>query len=108
MHNKKMNPGSSKTRFTARRITEKTVEQIQLPINPESILLDPPRKGPAEGVIAALCKRHPKKVLHIHCGVDQIPDAVSQWQKGGYKVRRIVPLDMFPGSASLEVLTLLG
>jgi tRNA/tmRNA/rRNA uracil-C5-methylase (TrmA/RlmC/RlmD family) len=107
MHNKKMNPGSNKTRFMARRITEETVEQLQLPINPESILLDPPRKGPAEGVIAALCKRHPKKVLHIHCGVDQIPDAISQWQKGGYKVRRIVPLDMFPGSANLEVLTLL-
>jgi len=78
MHNKKTNPGSSETRFMAQRITGETVVQIQFPVNPEAILLDPPRKGPAEGVIAALCKRHPKKVLHIHCGVDQIPDAVSQ------------------------------
>lgn len=108
MHNKKLNPSSGRTRFMALRITGKSVTQIQPPTHPEAILLDPPKKGPAEGVIAALCERFPNKVLHIHCGVDQIPDSIGQWQKGGYKVRRMVPLDMFPGSANLEVLILLA
>jgi tRNA/tmRNA/rRNA uracil-C5-methylase (TrmA/RlmC/RlmD family) len=107
--NKKSNPGSRKIRFLARRITARSVEKIPLPddFGSETILLDPPRQGPQEGVIAALGRREPRKVLHIHCGVDQIPDSVRQWKQQGYKIQRVVPLDMFPGTAALEVLILL-
>jgi tRNA/tmRNA/rRNA uracil-C5-methylase (TrmA/RlmC/RlmD family) len=108
--NKKHNPGSRKARFLARRITAAGIEKIPLPddLGAEIILLDPPRQGPQEGVIAALSRRAPRKVLHIHCGVDQIPDSLRQWKQHGYKVRQIVPLDMFPGAAGLEVMILLG
>jgi tRNA/tmRNA/rRNA uracil-C5-methylase (TrmA/RlmC/RlmD family) len=107
--NKKSNPGSKKSRFLSRRITARSVEKIPLPddLGTETILLDPPRQGPQEGVINALSRREPSKVLHIHCGVDQIPQSLKQWQQNGYKVQRIVPLDMFPGTAGLEVLILL-
>jgi tRNA/tmRNA/rRNA uracil-C5-methylase (TrmA/RlmC/RlmD family) len=108
--NKKSNPASRKARFLARRITARSVEKIPLPddLGAETILLDPPRQGPQEGVINALSRREPRKVLHIHCGVDQIPHSLRQWKQYGYKVQRIVPLDMFPGTAGLEVLILLG
>jgi len=107
--NKKFNPASKNARFLAKRITAKSVEKIPLPDDPgaETILLDPPRQGPQEGVISALSRREPRKVLHIHCGVDQIPESLKQWKRHGYKVRRTVPLDMFPGTAGLEVLILL-
>jgi tRNA/tmRNA/rRNA uracil-C5-methylase (TrmA/RlmC/RlmD family) len=108
--NKKPNPSSRNARFLARRITARSVDKIPFPddLGAETILLDPPRQGPQEGVIGALGRREPQKVLHIHCGVDQIPDSLRQWQQYGYKVQRIVPLDMFPGSTGLEVLILLG
>jgi tRNA/tmRNA/rRNA uracil-C5-methylase (TrmA/RlmC/RlmD family) len=107
--NKKSNPASRNARFLSHRITARSVEKIPLPndLGSETILLDPPRQGPQEGVIGALSRREPNKVLHIHCGVDQIPDSLKQWQQHGYKVQRIVPLDMFPGTAGLEVLILL-
>ena len=107
--NKKSNPGSKNARFLSRRITARSVEKIPLPddLGSETILLDPPRQGPQEGVINALSRREPSKVLHIHCGVDQIPQSLKQWQQNGYKVKRVVPLDMFPGTAGLEVLILL-
>ena len=73
----------------------------------EAVLLDPPRQGPQPGVISALSRRRPGKVLHVFCSVDQIPAALKEWQRSGYQVRRIVPLDMFPGSINLEVLVLL-
>ncbi len=106
--NKKFNPGSRNARFLARRITERSTEEIPPPTSraEESILLDPPRLGPQKGVIATLALREPAKVLHIHCGIDQIPASIEQWQLCGYGVERIVPLDMFPGSANLEVLIL--
>jgi tRNA/tmRNA/rRNA uracil-C5-methylase (TrmA/RlmC/RlmD family) len=108
--NKKYNPGSRKARFLARRITAAGIEKIPLPddLGAETILLDPPRQGPQEGVIDALSRRAPLKVLHIHCGIDQVPDSLRQWKQHDYKVRQIVPLDMFPGAAGLEVMILLG
>lgn len=106
--NKKFNPLSRTTRFLARRITARSVEEMPLPAGQavESILLDPPRLGSGEGVIAALARRNPSRVLHVHCGVEQIPSTIQQWQQSGYHVGRIVPLDMFPGTANLEVLVL--
>jgi tRNA/tmRNA/rRNA uracil-C5-methylase (TrmA/RlmC/RlmD family) len=96
------------TKFLAHRITAGFLEKLLPPPMPnEAILLDPPRQGTLPGVIAALARRKPRKVLHIFCGVDQIPPSLREWQANGYKVQRITPLDMFPGSANLEVLILL-
>lgn len=107
MHNKKLNPASRTTRFTAERITEKGIDTIRPQGVAEVVILDPPRKGPVDGVIAAIGRRAPQKVLHIFCSVDQISPSVSQWIANGYQVERVVPLDMFPGTANLEVLVLL-
>ncbi|MFA7381916.1 MAG: hypothetical protein WC001_00545 [Desulfurivibrionaceae bacterium] len=95
-------------KFLAHRITVGYLEKtLPPPMSNEVILLDPPRQGTLPGVIAALARRKPKKALHIFCGVDQIPSSLKEWQAGGYQVRRIAPLDMFPGSANLEILVLL-
>lgn len=102
-------PGKSNIRFLAGRITADLLDSF-LPNKPmqETIILDPPRQGPKEGVIEALCRRKPHAVLHIFCGVDQIPVSLHNWKKGGYGVERVVPLDMFPGTVNLEVLVLLS
>ncbi|MDH5299123.1 MAG: hypothetical protein OEV91_08900 [Desulfobulbaceae bacterium] len=98
-----------KARFLARRITGDLVDEVLADSRgPQAVILDPPRQGPQEGVIAALGRGRPDKVLHIFCGVDQIPDSLRAWQECGYGVLRILPLDMFPGSANLEVLVLLS
>ena len=106
--NSSLNKDRDRTKFLARRITGDMLDEV-LPVSvaPEAVLLDPPRQGPQPGVIKALARRRPQKVLHIFCGVDQIPIALNEWQAGGYQVQRTVPLDMFPGSANLEVLILL-
>lgn len=97
-----------KTKFLSHRITVGYLEKTLPPPAPgEVMLLDPPRQGTLPGVIGSLARRKPKKVLHIFCGVDQIPPALREWQASGYKVQHIAPLDMFPGSANLEILILL-
>ncbi len=107
--NAKLNNESRNTRFVARRITPKAISDL-LPLStePAALILDPPRQGPQKGVVEAICERQPGKVIHIFCGVDEIPESLKEWQKNGYQVEKIVPLDMFPGSANLEVMVLLG
>jgi len=68
----------------------------------EYVILDPPRSGTRHGVIAALAGRKPAAVVHIFCGIEQIPREVPDWLHAGYRLDRIVPLDLFPGTANLE------
>ena len=74
---------------------------------PELMLLDPPRKGTEPGVLRTLAQRAPERVLHVFCGTDEIPRELAEWKSVGYTPTRIAPLDMFPGTPSLETLVLL-
>ena len=95
-------------RFLARHISAQALDDLLPPaLGAESVILDPPRQGPVAGVISALCRRRPQRAVHIFCGVDQIPASLKEWQGNGYRVEEVVPLDMFPGSANLEVVVLL-
>ena len=107
--NKKLNSSSKNAQFKARRINAEGLEAVLPPSleKKETIIIDPPRQGPSFDVYETLAERKPHSVLHVFCGVDQIPDAVKAWQRNGYTINNIFPLDMFPGSANLEVLILL-
>jgi tRNA/tmRNA/rRNA uracil-C5-methylase (TrmA/RlmC/RlmD family) len=69
--------------------------------------LDPPRKGTEPGVIRALAMRKPVRVLHIFCGTDEIPAALAEWERYGYRVKEVLPMDLFPGTPHLETLVAL-
>jgi tRNA/tmRNA/rRNA uracil-C5-methylase (TrmA/RlmC/RlmD family) len=102
-------PPSTKIRFFAGQVTSRSLEEL-LPTpgdRPEMVVLDPPRRGTEIGVIGAVANRAPEKVLHIFCNIDIIPEELEQWKRVGYHTSKIVPLDMFPGTPSLEVLVLL-
>lgn len=93
-----------RTRFIATAITAESIEHLRRPSGGESIVLDPPRNGTDRGLIAVLGRRQPRRVLHIFCNVDEIPRSLAEWADAGYAPQRIVPLDMFPGTANLEVI----
>ena len=98
-----------KSRFVAGKIDRSFVERSIPKVSvPELILLDPPRMGVEPGVISALAKRNPERVLHVFCGTDEIPRSVNQWRLAGYQVKMIQPLDLFPGTPHLETMVLLG
>lgn len=95
-------------RFIAGKIDERFVHTALPEKNgKEVILLDPPRKGCLPGVIEALAERNPERVIHVFCGTDEIPGALDEWEEFGYRVKRIAPLDLFPGTAHLETMILL-
>jgi tRNA/tmRNA/rRNA uracil-C5-methylase (TrmA/RlmC/RlmD family) len=100
--------GFPDSRFVIKRIDARTLDKI-IPSHEkeECILLDPPRKGTVPGVIPYLAQRQPKKILHIFCGVDEMPAEIESWKRSGYSVSRIIPFDMFPGTLSLEVMVYL-
>lgn len=96
-------------RFTEGRITSgmiKRVFQEFHKLNRDiNVILDPPRQGTEKGVIRAIAGFHPAKILHIFCGTDRIPAETIEWQKAGYRPYQAVVLDLFPGTANIETLT---
>ncbi|MEF8824398.1 MAG: hypothetical protein V5A14_02275 [Desulfohalobiaceae bacterium] len=108
--NKKLNNGGERVQFRSGQISAQSLEDL-LPVplpGEEAILLDPPKQGPKKGVLSALARREPGKVLHIHCNADLLPHSVREWGKQGYHPLRVVPMDMFPGTTEIEVLLAFG
>ncbi len=92
-------------RFMAGRIEGGFIaRRIPRAHEPEVAILDPPRQGTEAGVVAAVAARQPERVLHICCGVDEIPREVAAWTAGGYSLARAQPLDLFAGTAGVETL----
>ncbi len=100
-------PTGARLKFIAKRITARTIEELRPLKGSETVILDPPRQGVATGVVEAIAKRGPEKILHIFCNVDAIPMTLREWQQNGYRPKKTVPLDMFPGTTGLEVMILL-
>lgn len=108
IHNASRIDGFPKARFLSRRIDEGGMASI-LPKSRanEIAVLDPPRQGTAPGVIETLCDRRIIAAAHIFCGVDSIPSELRRWKRGGYRVAKIVPFDMFPGTTGIEVIAII-
>ncbi len=75
-------------------------------ISPNIILLDPPRKGVEDKVLQAMLKSSANQILYISCNPSTLAKDLSQLLKQ-YQVELIVPVDMFPNTASVESMTLL-
>lgn len=73
----------------------------------ERILLDPPRKGCAPGVLEYLISRKPERLLHLFCGADELVPALKIYEANGCRVEKLLPFDFFPGSMNLEVLAVI-
>jgi tRNA/tmRNA/rRNA uracil-C5-methylase (TrmA/RlmC/RlmD family) len=101
----------NKMRFYPKSVTLHNLETC-LPVTADSegevIILDPPRNGTAEECIEYLATRNPLKVVHVFCGIDNIPHEIGRWNASGYKINKIIPVDMFAGTAGLEVVFILS
>ena len=71
------------------------------------VFMDPPRSGSTPEFIRSLIALSPKKVVYISCSPDSLANDLKLITKGGYKVKRAVPVDMFPFTRGSEVVCLL-
>ncbi|MBI3928930.1 MAG: class I SAM-dependent RNA methyltransferase [Armatimonadetes bacterium] len=75
---------------------------------PLAVLLDPPRQGPARGLVDRLAAIGPRRAVHVFCDIDRLPADLGIWRRRGYAVTRAQPLDLFPGTSSIEVMVALA
>lgn len=70
-------------------------------------MMDPPRSGSTPEFINAVVELKIPRVVYVSCGPDTLARDLLLFQKKGYKVQRVVPVDMFPNTGHVEVVSLL-
>ncbi len=71
------------------------------------VFMDPPRAGSDEKLLNSLCILKPKKVVYISCNPVTLERDLKFMVKKGYQVKRVVPVDMFPGTGCVECIIMM-
>ena len=74
---------------------------------PDVVFLDPPRAGSDERFLRSLLKAAPDRVIYVSCDPETLARDLKVLTAGGYQVRRIQPVDMFPWTEHIENVVLL-
>jgi len=95
-------------RFQVAEITGERIESLlrRLGVS-DRVLLDPPRSGTGPGVLEAAAARRPHRVVHLACNIDLLPRELRRWTEAGYRLVKATPLDMFPGTSTIETVVAL-
>jgi 23S rRNA (uracil1939-C5)-methyltransferase len=71
-------------------------------ITADVLVVDPPRKGCDESLLKTIIDMKPKKVVYVSCNPSTLARDLNILEKGGYKTKKVQPVDMFPQTAHVE------
>lgn len=72
------------------------------------IVVDPPRKGCEESLLATLVAMEPKRIVYVSCDPATLARDVKYLGEHGYALVKAQPVDMFPGTVHVETVCLLA
>jgi tRNA/tmRNA/rRNA uracil-C5-methylase (TrmA/RlmC/RlmD family) len=72
-----------------------------------TLLLDPPEEGLSGRVRDVVLAMGPGRLIYVSCDPATQARDVRELTRGGYGLRRVVPVDMFPQTSDVEVVALL-
>lgn len=77
-------------------------------LKPDTVVIDPPRKGLGDGVIDAIIKMAPQRVVYISCDPGTLARDLKQFSNEGYLPQRGMAFDLFPRCAHVETVVLMS
>ena len=77
-------------------------------LRPDVVTVDPPRRGLAPEVIAAIARMQPQRVVYVSCDSATLARDVKRFAQAGYAAVRACAVDMFPRADHVETVVLLS
>ena len=87
--------------LAARQLAEEGVQ-------PDVIVLDPPRKGCDVHLIDTVVNMAPRRVVYISCDPATLARDLKLFGEKGYETREATPVDLFPRTGHVETVVLLS
>lgn len=72
------------------------------------VFMDPPRSGSDEAFLNCVAKLAPKRIVYISCGPEMLARDLGVLKKKGYKVEKMVGVDLFPMTVHVESVVLMS
>ncbi len=76
-------------------------------IRADVIVVDPPRKGCDRACLDTMISMEPKRIVYVSCDSATLARDLKILCEGGYELRKVQPVDMFPQTAGIENIALL-
>lgn len=73
----------------------------------DAVIMDPPRAGSTPEFLRGVCALAPTRVVYVSCNPQTQARDLIALRKGGYRLERLVPVDMFPHTKHVETVVLL-
>ncbi len=77
-----------------------------LEIQPDFVLVDPPRAGLGTRVVQAILALGASRLAYVSCDPSTLARDARELVKGGYTLVKITPFDMFPQTYHIELISL--
>lgn len=87
---------------------EKALSTGPVPLRADLVVLDPPRSGAGARVVAAVADRAPRRVGYVACDPVALARDLATFAGLGYGLRSLRAYDLFPMTAHVEVVAILG
>ncbi|MET3505312.1 23S rRNA (uracil(1939)-C(5))-methyltransferase RlmD [Halalkalibacter oceani] len=72
---------------------------------PDVIVVDPPRTGCDAALLKTIIEVKPKRLVYVSCNPSTLAKDINELLKAGFKVEYVQPVDMFPHTSQVEVVT---
>lgn len=95
-------PGNARVRFHTGKV-EAVVGNLP---RADVVVLDPPRVGAGDRVIARVAETAAELVIHIGCDPATFARDAASWERNGYALSRILVVNAFPGTHHFETIGL--
>ena len=76
-------------------------------VNPDIIILDPPRKGCEKLLFDTIEQLSPKKIVYVSCDSATLARDLAILKEKGYEAKKVSAVDMFPRTPHVECVTLI-
>lgn len=77
-------------------------------IQADVIVVDPPRKGCDRACLDTMLSMMPKRIVYVSCDSATLARDLKILCEGGYELKEVQPVDMFPQTAGIENVCLLS
>jgi len=77
-------------------------------VRADVVVVDPPRKGCDEAVLRTLVDMKPERIVYVSCNPATLARDLKYLAEGGFEVREVQPVDMFPWTYHVETVCLMS